>query len=91
MLVYLRNESAETVVRAATLKCRLQIKLAGSPRHSILTPGQPVLVPAVSRQASGRVASRKPISKCLVRLDRKKALRGKGRFDPGSATVGADA
>ena len=32
-----------TVVRAATLRQHLLIKLAVSPNHSIPTPGQPVL------------------------------------------------
>ena len=34
MLVYLRDESAQTTVCAATLKQMLQIKLSTSPRHS---------------------------------------------------------
>ena len=33
---------AQTVVRAATLRQKLQIKPPVSPRHSILTPDQPV-------------------------------------------------
>ena len=42
ILKYPRGGSAETTVRAATPKCKLQIKLAISPRFSILTPGRPV-------------------------------------------------
>ena len=34
--------SAQTIIRAATLKWKLQIKLSASPCHSILTPSQPV-------------------------------------------------
>ena len=42
MLMYLKDGSAQTVVCAVTLRSKLQIKLAISPSHSILTPGQPV-------------------------------------------------
>ena len=43
-LVYLRDGSAQTILRAATLRQKLQIKLSTSPSHSILTPGPPVPV-----------------------------------------------
>ena len=36
MLVYLRDGSARKIVRAATLRQNLQIKLSTSPSHSIL-------------------------------------------------------
>ena len=39
---YLRDGSAQTIVRAATLRQKLQVKLSTSPSHSILTPGRPV-------------------------------------------------
>ena len=42
MLVYLRDGSAQTNLRTATLRQKLQIKLSTSPTHSILTPGRPV-------------------------------------------------
>ena len=42
MLVYLRDGSAQTIVRAVTLRSKLQIKLSTSPTHSILTHGRPV-------------------------------------------------
>ena len=42
MPVYLGNGSARTILRVATLRQKLQIKLSISPSHSILTPGQPV-------------------------------------------------
>ena len=42
MLVYLRDGSAQTILRAATLRYKLQIKLSTSPSKSILTPGRPV-------------------------------------------------
>ena len=49
MRVYLRDASAQTIKRAATLRQKLQTKLSISPSHSILTPGQPV--PAVTSGA----------------------------------------
>ena len=42
MLVYLRDGSAQTGLRTATLRWKLQIKLPISPIHGILTPDQPV-------------------------------------------------
>ena len=42
MLVYLRDGSAQIILRAATLRQKLQIKLSTSPSPSILTPGRPV-------------------------------------------------
>ena len=47
MLVYLRDGSARTVVRAATLRQKMQIMLSTSPRRSILTPGLPVPAPTL--------------------------------------------
>ena len=44
MRVYLRDGSAQTSLRAATLRWKLQIQLSLSPSHSILTPGRPVPV-----------------------------------------------
>ena len=41
MLVYIRDGYAETIVCAATLREKLQIKLVISPSHSVLTPGGP--------------------------------------------------
>ena len=41
-LVYLRDGSAQTIARAATLRQKLQIKLSTSSSHSILTSGRPV-------------------------------------------------
>ena len=38
--------SAQTVVRATTLRMNLQMKLAVSPSYTELTQGQPVLAPA---------------------------------------------
>ena len=43
MRLYLRNEYAQTTARATILTQKLQIKLAFSRGHSLLTPGQPVL------------------------------------------------
>ena len=55
MLLYLRDVSAQTVVRAATLRENLQIKFAVSPCH-ILTLGITVPVLTVDGQAPGGVA-----------------------------------
>ena len=56
MRVYLRNGSAQTSVRAATLRYKLQVKLSTSPSHTILTLGQPFPTLTLQRQAPGRVA-----------------------------------
>ena len=53
MLAYLRDVSAQTSVRAATLRMRLQFKLSISLSHSIPTPGQPVPAPAPAFIMSG--------------------------------------
>ena len=42
MLVYLRDGSAQTSLRATTLRQKLQIKRFTLPSHNMLTPGQPV-------------------------------------------------
>ena len=52
MLVYLRDGSAQTTVRSATLRQKLQIKLAVSTSHSVLTPGRPVPITPDSWQGS---------------------------------------
>ena len=57
MLVYLRDGSAKTSLRADTLRQKLQIKFSTSPSHSILTPGRPVPELIIQRQAPGRVAT----------------------------------
>ena len=38
--MYLRDGSAQTIERAATLRQKLHIELSTSPGHSILTPGR---------------------------------------------------
>ena len=68
MLVYLRDGSAQTAVRAATLRQRLQIKLAITPSHSILTPGQPDPPLTLSRKAAGRLGTGLPILKSYLLL-----------------------
>ena len=55
--MYLRDGSALTITRAATLRQKLQIKVAISPNRNILIPGQPVPVLTIGRQASGRIAT----------------------------------
>ena len=61
--VYHRDRSAELNVSAATLRKKLQIKLA---IHSILSPGQQALVLTLWRQAAGRAATKVPSFKSLV-------------------------
>ena len=62
----IRDGSAQAVLRAATLRLKLQTKLSISPSHSILTPGGPVPVLTLKRQEPGRVATGVPILKSLV-------------------------
>ena len=90
MLVYLRDGSAQTILRAATLRQKLQIKLSTLPSHSILTPGRPVPVLTLWRQAPGRVATGVPIFELLVWLDPEKSRR-KRDSNPGSSALEADA
>ena len=63
MLVYLRDGSAQTIARAATLRLKWQVKLSTPPSHSTLTPGQPVPGLSLYRQAPGRIAI--PVSPAL--------------------------
>ena len=46
-----------SILRAATLRQKLQIKLSISSSHSIWTQGRPVPALTLYRQASGRVAA----------------------------------
>ena len=78
MLVYLRDGSAQTVVRTATMRLKLQIRFSLSSSHSILTPGQPV--PALTRpktggEGGGGVATGVPVFKSPVGLDPEKIPR----------------
>ena len=66
MLVYLRDGSAQTFLRADTLRQKLQINFSTSPSHSILIPGRPDPALILHCQASGRVATGVPILKSLV-------------------------
>ena len=75
MLVYLSDGSTQTIVRAATLRQNLQVKLSTSPSHSILTPGRLVPTLTLYRQAPGRVAAGVPFFKSLVLLDPEKSRR----------------
>ena len=80
--MYLRDGSAQTILSAATLRYKLQIKRSTSPSHSILTPGRPVPVLTLSRQAPDRVATGVPIFKSLVWLDPEK-IPAQAGFEPG--------
>ena len=90
MRVYLRDGSAQTIQCPATLRKKLQIKVSISPTHSILTPGQPVPVLTLLRQAPGKVATGVPIFKSLVHSTPGKS-RNKRDSNPGSSTLEADA
>ena len=68
MLVYLRDGFAQIIAHAVTLTYKLQVKRSLSPSHSTLTPGLPVPVLTLNRQASGRVATKVSIFKSLVWL-----------------------
>ena len=56
MLVFLRDGSSQTILRAATLREKLQIQLSTSPSHSILTLGQPVPALTLLSQVHGSIA-----------------------------------
>ena len=66
MLVYLKDGSAQTIVRAATLRHKLQVKHSISPTHIILTPGQPV--PALT--SSDRSHNQLPCQPVLLQTAR---------------------
>ena len=52
--VYLMNDFAQTIVRDATLRQKLQLKLSLSLSYCILTPGRPVLALTLNgRQLTG--------------------------------------
>ena len=61
MQVYLREGSAQIIVRAVTLRQKLQIKLSISPSYSILTMGQPFPALTLLRREPGRAATGVPI------------------------------
>ena len=70
------------ILRAATLRQKLQIKHAAKPSHSILTPGQPVPALTLEWQAPGRVATGIPL-KLLVGLDPETSPWLKRELNPG--------
>ena len=53
MLVHVSDGYALTILRAATLRWKLQITLSISPSHSMLTPGQPDSALTLELQAPG--------------------------------------
>ena len=61
MPVCLRHGSDRMILRAATLRKKLQIKLTVLPSHRILTPHQLNLTLNLYLQTPGRVATRVPI------------------------------
>ena len=64
--VYTSGPFASTIVHAATPRKKLQIKLAISPSHRIMIPGEHVQVLIPLRQAPWRAATAKPIFKAHV-------------------------
>ena len=85
MLVCLTDGHAQIILRAATLREKLQIKLSTSPSHSILAPGQPVPALTLSFQAPDRVA----LSHWYDSNPEKS--RRKRNSNPGSSALEADA
>ena len=63
-IVYLRDRSAQTSVRIATLRQKLPITFSISPSHSLLTLGQPVPSLTLYCQAPGRVDNREQLNYC---------------------------
>ena len=55
--LYLRDGSAQTIVRAATPRYELQIELSISSIHGILAPGRPFPALSLQRQAPGPVCT----------------------------------
>ena len=78
MLVYIRDGSAQKVVRTATLRSKVQIKLSIKPSRSIPTPSQPVPALTLLLQAPGRVATGLRLFKPLVWLDLERILAKSG-------------
>ena len=89
--MYLRDGSAQTNLRGATMRQKLQIKLSTSPNHSILTPGQPVPVLTLWHQVPCRVATGVPIFISLVWLHSENFPGRKWESNPRSSTLEADA
>ena len=57
MLVYLRDGFDLIIVHAATLRQKMQIRLAISLSHSLLTPGKPFPALALEQKTPGRVVN----------------------------------
>ena len=92
MLVYFMDRSAQTVVRAATLRQKLQIKTFYLTQSQYTDTGStsPSTDPIMG-QTSGRAATGVPIFKSLVLLDPEKSPRRKQESNPRSAALEADA
>ena len=76
-----------SILRAATLRYKLQTTLSTSPRHSLLTQGRPVPALTLLRHAPGRVATGVPV---FMTRPREKSRR-KRDSNPGSSALEADA
>ena len=77
------EQSVQTIVRAATLRQMLQIKLSFSPNHNILKLGQPVPALTVQHQTPVRVATGVPVFKSLVLIDLEEGPQQKQESNPG--------
>ena len=78
--VRLIDGSAQTIARTTTLRLKLQIKLAVSASHSIMTPVQPVLALIPSLQAADIIAAAVPIFSDLNIGTPVAILPGAGRY-----------
>ena len=80
MTVYLRDGPENTIVGAAIPREKLQIKVATSPIHSILTPGPPLLALTLQRQAPSMVNTTVSINRLVGLVVKASASRTE---DPG--------
>ena len=86
--VYLKDGFAEAIVRAVTLRWKLQIKLPISLSHSILTPSQLVPMLTLKHQALGRVEIGGPVFKYDSTWN--KISLAKAGIEPRSTALNAD-
>ena len=70
--VFLKDRFVWTSLITATLTQKLQIQLAVSPSHSMLTAGQPVLALTLQSQTAVRADTREPVFNAQVWLNLQK-------------------
>ena len=90
--MYLRDGSVRTIVRAATLRQKLQTKLAISPNSSVLTLGQPVPTPTphCKRLAGQPVEKHLSVTSMTRHGEGEGEPLGKVRIEPRSTAVEVD-